>query len=99
MAEVSVANAGDAAGLPKPSGGDSQLVSDAVQAFHTIYRLSVMCTQEIGRRTSDDDGDALLLAIRDIADKHGRALDAHPDSAGLGIFEHEDDAREGATNG
>jgi hypothetical protein len=41
----------------------------------------------------------LLLAIRDIADKHGRALDAHPDSAGLGIFEHEDDAREGATNG
>jgi hypothetical protein len=99
MADESVANGGDAAGLPKPSGGDSQLVSDAVQAFHTIYRLSVMCTQEIGRRNTDDDGDVLLLAIRDIADKHGRALDGHPDSDGLGVFEHEDDAQEGAANG
>jgi hypothetical protein len=53
MADVSVANGGDAAGLPTtPSGADSHVVSDAVQAFHTIYRLSVMCTQEIGRRNT-----------------------------------------------
>lgn len=68
------------------TGKKGVVVSDAVQAFHTIHRLAVMCTQEIGRRNTDDDGDALLLAIRDIAEKHGRALDAHPDSTGLGIF-------------
>jgi hypothetical protein len=71
------------------------VVSDAVQAFHTIHRLSVMCTQEIGRRNTDDDGDALLLAIRDIAEKHGRALDAHPDSTGVGVF---DDGESRATD-
>jgi hypothetical protein len=69
------------------TGKKGVVVSDAVQAFHTIYRLAVMCSQEITHRTTEDDGDALLLAIRDIAEKHGRSLDEHPDSTGLGVFE------------
>ena len=68
------------------------VISDAVQAFHTIYRLSVMCVQEIAHRDGgDDEGDVLLLAIRDIAEKHGYALDHHPASTGVGLFDERDD--------
>lgn len=49
-------------------------ISNAVQAFHTIYRLATMCIHETATET-DSDGDTLMIAMRELAEKHGRALD------------------------
>ena len=59
-------------------------IGDAVQGFHTIYRLATMCIGELGA----DAGDAepLILAMRDLAQKHGAALDRCLGDGGLGVF-------------
>ena len=68
-------------------------IQEAAQAFFNIYRLAVLCVQQIGTRTGDDDADPLLQAIEDIAELHGRRLDALLQDA-PGWFD-EDDRRRG----
>lgn len=65
-------------------------IAAAVQAFHTLYRLAIMCTMELSD-TDSNESETLLLAIRAIAEKHGKSLDEalgklSPVSA-LGVFD------------
>lgn len=73
----------------------STLIGNAVQAFHTISRLTSMCIQQIAHRQTDDDGDALLLSIRDVARMHGEALDSVLGNDRLGVFDPTDEVGNG----
>jgi len=71
-------------------------IGNAVQAFHTIRRLGIMLTD----KADDEEAVALVLSIRDIAEKHGAALDEclgkmSPDSS-LGVFEEVQEDVDGA---
>jgi hypothetical protein len=69
-------------------------VREAVEAFFNIRRLAERCVIEVSTRGGNDDGDALLHAIGDIAELHGRRLDVLLGAWGLGSFD-EDDRRRG----
>ena len=81
---------------------DAQItVHDAITAFHAIYRLSVCIIAEMPRASGD--ANSFCMAISDISQLHGKALDdcvtrvtGHP---GVGCFDAKYIDREEATDG